>query len=90
MNLIIINNINKEYQIYKIITVKAESFVTKNINEINIKNNLGLIVQVNMDTTDLDNKGYKINQTLFDNLIIDYNNNLETGQSPLDFWQRDL
>lgn len=90
MNLVIIDRANKQYHPYPTFTENSEMFICKNIIEINSKNNTSLIVQTNIDLTILNEEGLKINQGLFDKLVLDYNKNLEEGEEPLKLWKRGL
>jgi len=89
MNLVIIDNVNKKYHPFLYVSEKTELFICDNINKINTKNGTYLVVQTNVDLNHFKKREYKMDQGLFDNLILKYNDNLKANEKPLQLWIRD-
>jgi len=70
------------------VTIEIENFIISNINKINSKNNTFLVVQTDIDTKIFQNKGYEMDQGLFEKLIFDYNSKLDENESKLETWKR--
>lgn len=90
MNLVIINNEKKEFHPYIYVTENIEMFIMNNIIKINEKYNTYLQVQTNVDMKYFEEKGYTLNQGLFDTLVLKYNSDLQEGEQRLNLWIRDF
>ena len=89
MNLVIVDHVNKKYHPYIHVSEKIELFICNNIIKINAKNNTCLVVQTDIDLNHFKKREYKMDQGLFDNLILKYNDNLTANEKPLQLWIRD-
>lgn len=89
MNLLIIDTVNKEFHPYMQVNEKIEMFIRGNIIKINRKYNSYFEVHMDEEIRFWEDQGYKMNQGLFDKLIIDYNSDLREGEQRLDLWVRD-
>lgn len=88
MSLVIVDNVNKKYHPYIWCTEHQALFIMKNINKINTKNNTYLTVQEDVNSDYFKNKGYEMDQGLFDKLVLEYNSNLKDDEERLDLWTR--
>ena len=76
-NIILRDNRNKKYQKINQIREETELLIYNNINVLNKEDPFLTIssIEFNQPTVDLDNSGWKEEDGLYDELIIEYNNN---------------
>lgn len=89
MNLVIQDDENKIYHPYAHCTPNQEMFLRNNVIKINRKLNSRLIVQTNINLEIFEEANYKMDHTLHDKNVFEYNRNLKKGEEPLNLWTRD-
>lgn len=90
MNLVIVDNEKKEFHPYIYVSEKIEMFIMGNIIKINKKYNTYLQVHTDVDLKYFEDKGFEMNQALFDMLVSKYNSDLQIGEQRLELWIRDF
>lgn len=89
MNIVIEDGLNKKYHPFIYCTENQTHFIMSNIVKINSKLGMNLTVYENVDTNEFDDKGFEVDQGIFDRYIHMYNSNLNNEEEPLSLWIRD-
>lgn len=86
MNLLIIDNANKQFDYYMHTSTDIQNHIISNILKINKKNSSALQIITDTDSQHYENLGYIMNQGIYDKLLYNYNANLIDGEKPLIRW----
>lgn len=90
LNILLRNNKDKICQKMLSLREETELLICENINTINGENTYLNINTIDFDfsTSDLERQGWKVDNGLYDKLIIEYNNNQTDKNKLLTFWKK--